>query len=148
MGEIRGDDLCDTNADTGRDDSVYKMAENLFNVNNVSSSKAGSISVKKYRRKSSSKKTGDSNGPHERPKKRPREDGDPFGLDKIIGIMADRPSQDGREVTENGSSADFCTPDLNQQAGGGESNGEDTVYSEDQVRDDGAPGLHDGVQVG
>ncbi|MFS7962167.1 hypothetical protein Hanom_Chr08g00723471 [Helianthus anomalus] len=124
IGEINGDDIPSQNMDTASGEHMKKVAatSNLYNkeLPNIS----GSTYVrKKYRRRSGIKKVGESNGPHERPNKRPREDSDPFGLDKFIGILSNSPVLSVGEEPESGTPVGYCTPNLNQQIGDGEPGG-------------------------
>ncbi|KAF5778685.1 hypothetical protein HanXRQr2_Chr12g0550391 [Helianthus annuus] len=116
MGEIHGDDIPSQNTDTASVDHIKKLAGNSNLFNKDQSNISGSTSVrKKFRRRSSIKKIDESNRPHERPKIRPREDSDPFGLDKFIGILSNSPVLSVGEEPESRSPVGYCTLDLNQQ---------------------------------
>ncbi|MFS7977529.1 putative RNA recognition motif domain, nucleotide-binding alpha-beta plait domain superfamily [Helianthus anomalus] len=147
IGEIHSDDIPSQNTNTASGEHIKKVAEtsNLYNkeLPNIS----GSTSVrKKYRRRSSIKKVGESNGPHERPKKRLREDSDPFGLDKFIGILSNSPVLSVGEEPESGSPVGYCTPDLNQQIGDGEPGGVGSNCSKGSVWNDVVTGVPAGSQ--
>ncbi|MFS7938320.1 hypothetical protein Hanom_Chr05g00438261 [Helianthus anomalus] len=83
-------------------------------TNTFSTSNEESTVVRKtFRRKHFFKNKGESNGSHERPKKRQRDDNDPFGLDRIIVIMSvNTPQQESDERDANFCEG-FVTQDLN-----------------------------------
>lgn len=109
-GEIRGDVRLDTDPNTVIGTPLDVNAESP--VNGFAVLKEGtSKGRKKFRRKNMFKNRGEASGSQERPKKRSRDDNDPFGLDRLIGIMATSTPQGTNEERE--SHGTFCTPDLN-----------------------------------
>ncbi|KAJ0892121.1 putative RNA-directed DNA polymerase [Helianthus annuus] len=72
---------------------------------------------KKFRRRSLFKNRIEGSGSLERPKKRPRENNDLFGLDRLIGILSGNSDGVGSDGSDNAAVDDvFVTPDLNRRA--------------------------------
>ncbi|MFS8001181.1 hypothetical protein Hanom_Chr13g01187221 [Helianthus anomalus] len=72
---------------------------------------------KKFRRKSLFNHRSEGSGSLERPKKRPRENNDVFGLDKLFGIISEASESGGSGETAGNDC--FLTPDLNQRVAAG-----------------------------
>ncbi|KAM0049057.1 putative RNA recognition motif domain, nucleotide-binding alpha-beta plait domain superfamily [Helianthus debilis subsp. tardiflorus] len=96
-----------SNGDGGVDDSEVSHGAHM----------AASMGRKKFRRKSLFKNRNEGSGSLERPKKRPRENNDMFGLDRLIGIFSEANETDVN--TEQVGEDTFLTPDLNQRAATG-----------------------------
>ncbi|KAI3705363.1 hypothetical protein L1987_75599 [Smallanthus sonchifolius] len=119
-----------------RNNQVLEEIEQAENV--LEESTDGQLSVrKKFRRKKLFKNRGESSGSQERPKKRLRDDNDPFVLDKLIGIISTNTVYDVDEETV--CNEDGVIPDLNTQSDAGI----EVCNVDDQV--DGACGLQQKV---
>ncbi|MFS7904747.1 hypothetical protein Hanom_Chr01g00039661 [Helianthus anomalus] len=114
MGEIRDNEVVEENARVLMDGDVdvQNNTEPLTNAF-ATSNEESTVVRKKFRRRHFFKNRGESSGSHERPKKRQRDDNDPYGLDGIIGIMSvNTPQQESDERDANFCES-FVTPDFN-----------------------------------
>ncbi|MFS8006721.1 hypothetical protein Hanom_Chr14g01252511 [Helianthus anomalus] len=114
MGEIWDNEVVEENAHvlTDGDVDVQNNTEPLTNAFPTPNEES-TVVRKKFRRRHFFKNRGESSGSHERPKKRQRDNNDPFGLDGIIGIMSvNTPQQESNERDANFYEG-FVTPDLN-----------------------------------
>ncbi|KAJ0508026.1 putative RNA recognition motif domain, nucleotide-binding alpha-beta plait domain superfamily [Helianthus annuus] len=110
-GNVDNDGVGNSHGITSRAGGVHGLAEPSGRQT------VSSTGGKKFRRKSLFNNRSEGSGSIERPKKRPRENNDLFGLDKLIGIIS--------EASESGGSGEaagndcFLTPDLNQRVTAG-----------------------------
>ncbi|MFS8004971.1 hypothetical protein Hanom_Chr13g01232041 [Helianthus anomalus] len=104
--------------DNGQCNSTHDTVEEVDGSEGLSGTQSClSKGRKKFRRKSLLKNRNEGSGSLERPKKRPRENNDMFGLDRLIGILSDN----GDSVSSDGdvnveAEEVFLTPDLNRRA--------------------------------
>ncbi|MFS7901133.1 hypothetical protein Hanom_Chr00s170918g01828781 [Helianthus anomalus] len=101
MGEIRPDVIVQDKEVNENDNVSIQGAEFIIGRNSEGNVNNRNVLVrKKYGRKNGVINRVGSSGSNERPKKRASEDNDPFGIDRLIGIVNSLPSQSTGEDKE------------------------------------------------